>query len=399
MCIKNSNSNSNISNSSSTAKFAIFITSYNYGKYIAQAIESVINQSDPNWQLYIIDDNSTDNTFEIVEKYLKKDKRISWKKHSKNIGSVPTIIEGFSEIDADYISTLCSDDWLAPNFVSDAKKAFAENPEIPFCALGWSACAESEYFANKHQTFVERVTTPLSKNFCGKVYLSPYLVFENFINLDFLVFKKSCLNTVLHNLEHFKLRQFLEPFLMKCLENKFGASYFNNSSPHGFWRRHNKQLTQKNHKISQVEFERFSEPLFCICENSTQNLANLANLANNFMNLIRCVHREKISYRIATEWLLSDLGRPFAEKFGSLDFQFIKENDLEKSLLCLAICVWSSYIFNYENGGWEKDLAVAKKQLGDWIVDVQTKYGLQNILEMYQVANKLYDGLFMPLIK
>ena len=62
-------------------KFAIFITSYNYAEYISQAIESVINQTDPDWYLYIVDNCSTDNTEEIVKKYVEKDSRISWKKH------------------------------------------------------------------------------------------------------------------------------------------------------------------------------------------------------------------------------------------------------------------------------------------------------------------------------
>ena len=74
---------SNKSNSNEKKKFAIFITSYNYAEYISQAIESVINQTDPDWHLYIIDDCSTDNTYEVVKKYLEKDKRISWKKHQK----------------------------------------------------------------------------------------------------------------------------------------------------------------------------------------------------------------------------------------------------------------------------------------------------------------------------
>ena len=54
---------------------AIFITSYNYGEFIGKAIESVINQSNPNWKLYIFDNCSTDNTYAVVEKYLKKDNR------------------------------------------------------------------------------------------------------------------------------------------------------------------------------------------------------------------------------------------------------------------------------------------------------------------------------------
>ena len=387
----NSNENKNKSNK----KFAIFITSYNYAEYISQAIESVINQSDPDWHLYIIDDCSTDNTEKIVQKYLEKDSRISWKKHEKNIGSVPTIIEGFSEIDADYISTLCSDDWLEPNFVANAKKAFAENPEIPFCALGWSACMN---FPEQNRTIVQRFEMPFPEKFCGKIYLSPYLVFKNLININFLVFKKDCLLTVLSELENFKLRQLLEPFLMKRLENLFGASYLNDVESHGFWRRHLQQITEKNVGNSQCYIENLSEPLlFCSADNSPKNLANLAT---KFINLLSCVgYHHKVSYKAITKWLLSDLGKPFAEKFGNLNFEFIKANNLEKSLLCLAICVWSSFIFNCNNGGWENNIEIAKKQLGDWIIETQKQYNLRSIKEIYAEANKLYDGFFMPLIK
>lgn len=393
----NSNENKNKSNK----KFAIFITSYNYAEYISQAIESVINQTDPDWHLYIIDDASTDNTEEIVKKYLKKDSRISWKKHQKNIGSVPTIIEGFSEIDADYISTLCSDDWLEPNFVANAKKAFAENPEIPFCALGWSGFME---LPENGKILTQKSLTPFPENFCGKIFLSPYLVFENFININFLVFERSKLQNSLKKLENIGLRQYLESFLIIELETQFGASFFNYNS-HGYWRRHFQQLTTKNNESGQRYIEKISLPLL-LCElnflHSEHNNyeQKLLVSANNFLSLVSLLGQsQKASYKVVVEWLLSELGKYFAEKVGNLDFEFIKANNLEKSLLCLAVCVWSSFIFNCNNGGWEKNIEVAKKQLGEWILEIQQKYNFRNIKEIYAEANKLYDGYFMPLIK
>lgn len=369
-------------------KFVIFITSYNYAEYIGQAIESVINQTDPNWNLYIIDDCSTDNTYEVVQKYLEKDNRISWKKHDKNIGSVPTIIEGFSEIDADYISTLCSDDWLEPNFVADAKKAFDEHPEIPFCALGWS-------LANQNENIFQKYAIPFPERFSKKIYLSPYLVFGNFININFLVFNKKCINNFLCGLKEYKIKQELEAFLIKYLEETFGAGYINNDD-HGHWRWHEKQISQKNDNSHQSFIELLVEPLiYC----SQSNLTKLPNLSNRFMCLVRILGRAGIPYRAATEWILSDLGKPFAEKFGNLDFEFIKANNLEKSLLCLAICVWNAFIVNQNHGGWESNVNVAKQQLNQWITDLQNKYQLRSIKAIYKEANKLYDGYFMPLIK
>ena len=48
---------------------SIYITNYNYGSYIKEAIESVLNQSFKDIELIIIDDGSTDNSREIIESY------------------------------------------------------------------------------------------------------------------------------------------------------------------------------------------------------------------------------------------------------------------------------------------------------------------------------------------
>ena len=48
---------------------SVLMTAYNREKYIAEAIESVLSQSYLNWELIIVDDNSTDNTLSIAIKF------------------------------------------------------------------------------------------------------------------------------------------------------------------------------------------------------------------------------------------------------------------------------------------------------------------------------------------
>lgn len=54
--------------------FSVLIASYNNGRYLQGAIDSVLGQTYTNWEIVLVDDKSTDNSFEIYEKY-KDDKR------------------------------------------------------------------------------------------------------------------------------------------------------------------------------------------------------------------------------------------------------------------------------------------------------------------------------------
>ena len=47
----------------------IYITNYNYGKYLQKSIESVLNQTFKNFELIIIDDGSTDSSKNIISKF------------------------------------------------------------------------------------------------------------------------------------------------------------------------------------------------------------------------------------------------------------------------------------------------------------------------------------------
>ena len=50
-------------------KFSIIVPNYNNAEWISKTIESVINQTYKNWEMYIIDDMSTDNSIEVIKKY------------------------------------------------------------------------------------------------------------------------------------------------------------------------------------------------------------------------------------------------------------------------------------------------------------------------------------------
>jgi len=90
-------------------KITAVTATYNRAWSIERAIRSVLRQKYHNWELIIIDDGSTDNTREIIEKYLT-DKRIRYYKFHNNRGVNYARNKGFDLAKGDYITILDSDD-------------------------------------------------------------------------------------------------------------------------------------------------------------------------------------------------------------------------------------------------------------------------------------------------
>jgi len=63
---------------------SVVIPAFNAEKYIGMAIESVLSQTYPDWELIIVDDASTDGTFRVATGY--RDSRIKVLKNEKNMG-------------------------------------------------------------------------------------------------------------------------------------------------------------------------------------------------------------------------------------------------------------------------------------------------------------------------
>ena len=98
----------------------IYITNHNYGKYIKQSIESVLNQTYKNFELIIIDDGSTDNSKNVIEKYTNNKKVKIIYQNNKGLTVSNNIAIKISQ--GKYITRLDADDWLDPNFLRSVIK-------------------------------------------------------------------------------------------------------------------------------------------------------------------------------------------------------------------------------------------------------------------------------------
>lgn len=89
----------------------VYITNYNYGNYIEEAIESVLQQQEVDFELLIIDDGSTDNSRDIIERYRSNDKTTIIYQQNKGLNITNNI--ALQLANGEYIMRLDADDYLA----------------------------------------------------------------------------------------------------------------------------------------------------------------------------------------------------------------------------------------------------------------------------------------------
>ena len=91
---------------------SVIIPTYNSAKFLKRSIESALQQTYNKLELIIVDDCSTDNSYEVVKYFIKIDKRIRYFKTTKNSGvvSVPRNL-GLSKARGKYVAFLDADDY------------------------------------------------------------------------------------------------------------------------------------------------------------------------------------------------------------------------------------------------------------------------------------------------
>lgn len=99
-------------NINSNPLVSIFILCYNHEKYVAEAIESVVNQTYLNIEIVIVDNASTDNSRAVIESYAKQDERIKFFPMEYN--TLPSYGSNYAiqQCNGEYIAALSADDYF-----------------------------------------------------------------------------------------------------------------------------------------------------------------------------------------------------------------------------------------------------------------------------------------------
>ncbi len=116
---------------SKTLETAILLSTFNGEKYIAQQIESILNQTYYNLKIYIRDDGSTDSTIKIIKNYESRDPRIIVLDSHVNLGCAMSFIELASKVESDIYLFCDQDDLWKEDKVERAVQSLVDCKNTP----------------------------------------------------------------------------------------------------------------------------------------------------------------------------------------------------------------------------------------------------------------------------
>ena len=106
----------------------VYILNYNYAQYLEKCVDSSLLQTYKNIELLVIDDGSTDESYQVLAQY-DGDLRINIIRQ-KNIGLVKSIANVFSLAKGEYVIRIDADDWVVPTFVESLVAEIEKDDQI-----------------------------------------------------------------------------------------------------------------------------------------------------------------------------------------------------------------------------------------------------------------------------
>ncbi|MEO5646614.1 MAG: glycosyltransferase [Candidatus Paceibacterota bacterium] len=163
---------------------SIIIAAYNSEKYLAQAIESAIEQTYQHIEIVVVNDGSTDDTINLIESYAKKDSRIVLISQA-NAGPSTARNTGFKNATGEYFCILDADDIMLPDKI-ESQVEFLEKHEF------------ADFTYSKVYYFMEGENTIYSHDLAtinGTRVYKKLLQYGNFIYTSTVFFRRSVFET------------------------------------------------------------------------------------------------------------------------------------------------------------------------------------------------------------
>jgi len=151
-------------------KVSIIVPTYNRAHLVGRSIESALCQTHRDFEIIIIDDGSTDETFDVVKPFFKHP-QVRYLRHEKNKGHQAARNTGIKNANGEYIAFLDSDDVWVPKKIELQLAALTERdqPCVALTAMWWIAgdASKKRKYLKKYEGYVyPKMLTEPGPNFC-----------------------------------------------------------------------------------------------------------------------------------------------------------------------------------------------------------------------------------------
>lgn len=163
-------------------KFSFLIANYNNGKFFQDCYNSIVAQTQSDWEAIILDDCSTDNSIEVINILIKNDSRFKIYQNGENRGVGFTKRKLIDYANSEICGFLDPDDAVEPQTLEIILKKHKENPEAGLVYSNFTFCDE---FLNPQNTHQAKQISQLEEdyyNFKGEI--SHFVTFKKSIYLQ-----------------------------------------------------------------------------------------------------------------------------------------------------------------------------------------------------------------------
>lgn len=116
---------------------SVLIPTFNVERFVEEAIRSIINQTYSNLEIIIVDDCSSDNTYEILQRLAVEDSRIRLFKNQENKKIVETLNLAISYASGEFIARMDGDDVSLPDKIEKQYRFLMANPNIDLVGVSY----------------------------------------------------------------------------------------------------------------------------------------------------------------------------------------------------------------------------------------------------------------------
>jgi glycosyltransferase involved in cell wall biosynthesis len=220
--------------------FSVLVASYNNGRYLSEAIDSVIAQTYRAWEIVVVEDASTDNSIGIVERYIKQGYNIKLYCLPDNQGCGAAKRKCVELAQGEICGFLDPDDALVPDALHIMMEAHRCRPEAGLISSRYYNC--NELLDIKKETTHQRALKPGESYLLFKDSAPVVTHFATFktdrywqtSGID-AKFKRAVDQDLYYKMEEVGELGFVDRALYKYRVHKGGISLFNNTNKALYW--------------------------------------------------------------------------------------------------------------------------------------------------------------------